>query len=60
MSIGPKPYGVSAHSRQKVTSGDGDIVDLQLIVGGTGALRASGTFVAGSGESKYIGSICLP
>lgn len=49
------------------TGGDGDIVDLQRIVGGTGqlagatgALRASGTFVAGSGESEYIGSICLP
>jgi hypothetical protein len=49
------------------TVGDGDIVDLQRIVGGTGALagatgalRASGTFVAGSGESEYIGSICLP
>ncbi len=49
------------------TGGDGDIVDLQRIVGGTGALvgatgalRASGAFVAGSGESEYIGSICLP
>jgi hypothetical protein len=49
------------------TAGTGDIVDLQRIVGGTGelagatgVLRASGTFVAGSGESEYIGNICLP
>jgi len=48
-------------------AGDGDIVDLQVITGGTGdfsgatgALRASGTFVNGSGQSEYEGSICLP
>lgn len=45
------------------TGGDGDIVDLQRIVGGTGALagatgvlRASGAFVAGSGESELLGA----
>ena len=51
------------------TVGTGEIVDLQFITGGTGALagasgalRASGTFdpVAGSGESEYTGMICLP
>jgi hypothetical protein len=49
------------------TVGDGDIVDVQVITGGTGelagatgVLRASGTFVDGAGESEYIGSICLP
>jgi hypothetical protein len=51
------------------TVGSGEIVDLQLITGGTGALtgasgalRASGTFdpVAGSGESEYTGMVCLP
>lgn len=47
--------------------GEGDIVDLQLITGGTGdfvgatgALRASGTFANGSGQSDYEGTICLP
>jgi hypothetical protein len=49
------------------TIGDGDIVDVQVIVGGTGelagasgVLQASGVFVDGSGESEYIGSVCLP
>jgi len=51
------------------TVGTGEIVDLQFVTGGTGALagasgalRASGTFdpVAGSGESEYMGTICLP
>jgi hypothetical protein len=51
------------------TVGSGDIVDLQVITGGSGALsgasgvlRASGTFdsTTGSGASDYIGSICLP
>lgn len=50
------------------TVGTGEIVDLQFITGGTGgfagasgALRASGTFdpVAGTGESEYVGVICL-
>ncbi len=48
-------------------AGDGDIVDLQLITGGTGdfagatgAIRASGTFVNGSGDSNYEGTICTP
>lgn len=46
--------------------GDGSIVDLQTIVGGTGqlsgatgAIRASGTFtVAGGGRSQYAGTVC--
>lgn len=51
------------------TVGTGEIVDLQIITGGTGeltgasgALRASGTFdpVAGRGESEYTGMVCLP
>ena len=48
-------------------TGDGDIVDLQVITGGTGdfanasgALRASGTFMNGSGDSNYEGMICTP
>lgn len=50
-------------------TGNGDIVDLQTITGGTGdlagatgALRASGTFspVTFSGSSDYEGQICLP
>lgn len=49
--------------------GDGNIVDDQVIVGGTGGLtgasgviRASGTFssVTGSGASEYEGKVCLP
>ena len=49
--------------------GTGEIVDLQFINGGTGALtgasgvlRASGTFdpVAGTGEVEYTGTVCLP
>jgi hypothetical protein len=51
------------------STGDGNIVDLQYITGGTGALtgitgviRASGTFnpVTGMGESEYEGMVCLP
>jgi hypothetical protein len=51
------------------STGDGDIVDVQVITGGTGGLtgtsgvlRASGTFdpATGNGESEYMGSICLP
>ena len=46
--------------------GDGSIVDLQTIVGGTGQLsgatgsiRASGTFtVTGGGQSQYVGTVC--
>lgn len=50
-------------------TGNGDIVDLQTITGGTGelagatgALRASGTFspVTFSGSSRYVGQVCLP
>ena len=49
--------------------GTGEIVDLQFINGGTGALtgasgvlRASGTFnpVTGTGEVEYTGTVCLP
>jgi hypothetical protein len=49
--------------------GDGEILDLQTIIGGTGelagasgVLRASGVFnpATGSGESEYIGNVCLP
>jgi hypothetical protein len=51
------------------TAGAGEIVDLQIITGGTGvlegasgALRASGIFdpVSGSGESEYSGVVCMP
>jgi hypothetical protein len=51
------------------SSGDGNIVDLQYITGGTGDLvgasgviRASGTFnpVTGKGESEYEGLVCTP
>ena len=47
-------------------AGDGSIVDLQTIVGGTGQLsgatgfiRASGTFsFASGGYSQYVGTVC--
>ena len=51
------------------TIGDGEILDLQVITGGTGelagatgVLRASGNFssATGNGESEYVGNICLP
>lgn len=51
------------------SAGDGNIVDVQYITGGTGELagasgviRASGTFnsATGMGESDYEGLICLP
>jgi hypothetical protein len=50
------------------TAGEGSIVDLQTIVGGTGQLagasgeiRASGTFSQDAGgTSSYAGTICLP
>ena len=51
------------------TVGEGEILDLQTIVGGTGelagatgVLRASGSFnsATGTGESEYIGNVCLP
>ena len=50
------------------TTGAGEIVDLQTIVGGTGeltgatgALRAEGTFSAETGgRSTYVGTVCLP
>ena len=49
--------------------GDGNIVDVQIITGGTGglvgasgAIRASGLFnpATGTGSSEYDGMICLP
>ena len=49
------------------TTGRGDIVDLQTIVGGTGdfadasgAIRASGTFdsITGTGTSRFTGTVC--
>jgi len=47
-------------------AGDGSIVDLQTVVGGTGQLvgatgqiRASGTFsFADGGRSQYVGTVC--
>ena len=50
------------------STGDGPIVDLQTIVGGTGhltgatgALRAQGTFTfPDGGRSRYTGTVCLP
>jgi hypothetical protein len=47
-------------------TGDGSIVDLQTIIGGTGQLagatgfiRAGGTFtLADGGRSQYIGTVC--
>jgi len=50
------------------SAGDGSIVDLQTIVGGTGglagasgALRAQGTFTfPDGGRSDYTGTVCLP
>jgi hypothetical protein len=49
------------------TVGDGDLSDTQVIIGGTGdfvgasgALRISGTFVAGSGTATFDGAVCLP
>jgi hypothetical protein len=48
------------------TTGNGDIVDLQVIVGGTGGfagatgtLRLSGFFANGSGQSEFEGTVCL-
>lgn len=51
------------------STGDGEILDLQTIIGGTGelagasgVLRTSGTFdpATGMGESEYVGTVCLP
>jgi hypothetical protein len=51
------------------TTGDGNIVDVQYITGGSGELngisgviRASGTFnpATGMGESEYEGVVCVP
>jgi hypothetical protein len=47
--------------------GEGDLSDTQVIIGGTGdlvgatgSLRISGTFVAGSGSASYEGTVCVP
>jgi hypothetical protein len=49
------------------TTGDGDLSDTQVIIGGTGdfigatgSLRISGTFAAGSGTSSFEGTVCVP
>jgi hypothetical protein len=49
------------------TTGDGDLADVQVIIGGsgdfagaTGSLRISGNFVAGAGTSDFEGTVCLP
>ena len=50
------------------STGDGPIVDLQTIIGGTGrltgatgTLRAQGTFTfPDGGRSRYTGTVCLP
>jgi hypothetical protein len=49
------------------TIGKGEIIDLQIITGGTGGfvgasgvVRTAGTFTAGIGNSDYVGSVCLP
>lgn len=50
------------------TTGNGEIVDLQVVVGGSGGfagasgvLQASGAFTfAAGGRSEYVGVICLP
>ncbi|MBL8481418.1 MAG: hypothetical protein JNJ60_04435 [Rhodocyclaceae bacterium] len=48
-------------------AGKGEIVDLQVIVGGTGgfagatgAIMSNGTFVGVSGSSEYSGTVCFP
>ena len=49
------------------TIGNGEIIDLQIITGGTGGfvgvsgvIRTAGTFTAGVGSSDYVGSVCMP
>jgi hypothetical protein len=49
------------------TIGDGDLLDVQIITGGTGdfvgatgTVRSVGTFVAGSGSSTIEGFVCVP
>jgi hypothetical protein len=49
------------------TTGEGDLSDTQVIIAGTGdfigatgSLRISETFVAGSGTSRYEGTVCVP
>ena len=49
------------------TTGNGEIIDLQIITGGTGGfvgvtgvVHTEGTFTAGVGSSDYVGSVCLP
>jgi len=49
------------------TIGNGEIIDLQIITGGTGGfvgvsgvVHTAGTFTVGTGSSDYVGSVCLP
>lgn len=49
------------------STGAGDVVDLQVITGGTGdftgatgALRVTGSLVGTEGSSTFDGSVCLP
>jgi hypothetical protein len=49
------------------TIGNGEIIDLQIIIGGTGGfagmtgvIKSAGTFTNGVGSSEYTGSVCLP
>jgi hypothetical protein len=49
------------------TTGDGELLDVQTIVAGTGDLvgatgviRTVGTFVNGAGRSVFDGFVCLP
>jgi hypothetical protein len=49
------------------TTGDGDLSDTQVIVGGTGdfagatgSIRVSGTFTAGAGTANVEGTVCVP
>jgi hypothetical protein len=49
------------------TAGEGDLADVQTIIGGTGdfvdasgSLRISGNFVVSGGSARYDGVVCVP
>jgi hypothetical protein len=49
------------------TTGNGDVAEVDTIIGGTGewasatgTIRASGTFADGAGQASYVGEVCLP